>query len=106
MLMLITSPSLESYEISPVSFLDGQPEGIKPISRIGGTAREIEPRESTLSTSSSSISRFVRTPEGQCIGVMREEEIELQLVSKRGTRLVWKERSAAADSLVVLDEGA
>ena len=37
---------------------------------------------------------------------MREEEIELQLVSKRGTRLVWKERSAAADSLVVLDEGA
>ena len=36
---------------------------------------------------------------------MREEEIELQLVSKRGTRLVWKERSAAADSLVVLDEG-
>lgn len=69
--------------------------------------REIVPWESTLSrSSSSSISRFVRTPEGQCIGVMREEEIELQLVSKRGTRLIWKERSAAADGLVVLDEGA
>ena len=63
--------------------------------------------ESTPPTPSSSpISRFVRTPDGQCIGVMRKEGIELQLVSERGTRLIWKERSAAADSLVVLDRGA
>jgi len=37
---------------------------------------------------------------------MREEGSELQLVSERGTRLVWKERSAAVDVLVVLDKGA
>lgn len=88
-------------------FFDGRPEGIKLISRIGGTLRDTEVWEpAPLTPSSSPISRFVRTPEGQCIGVVREEGIELQLVSDRGTQLVWKERSAAADNLVVLDKGA
>lgn len=40
-----------------------------------------------------------------CIGIVREEGIELQLVSERGTQLVWKQRSSAADNLVVLNQG-
>lgn len=106
-LTLITSLPLESYEISLVSFFDGRPEGINLISRVGGTLTDTDSWESAPPTPSSSpISRFVRTPEGRCIGVVREEGSELQLVSERGTRLVWKERSAAADGLVVLDKGA
>jgi hypothetical protein len=90
-----------------VSLFDCRPEGIKPISRTGGTLADTESWESAPPTlSSSPISRFVRTPEGQCIGVARKEGIELQLVSERGTRLVWKEKSPAADGLVVLDRGA
>lgn len=90
-----------------MSFFDGRPEGINLISRVGGTLTDTESWEPAPPTPSSSpISRFVRTPEGQCIGVMREEGSDLQLVSERGTRLVWKERSAAADILVVLDKGA
>lgn len=106
-LTLITSSPLESHEVSPVSFFDGRPEGIKLISQIGRTLRNAEVWDSAPSTSSSSpISRFVRTPEGQCIGIVREEGIELQLVSECGTQLAWKERSGAADNLVVLDKGA
>lgn len=106
-LTLITNFPLESHEISPVSFFDGRPEGVKLISRVGGSSCGTELWESALSVSSSSpISRFVRTSEGQCIGVVREEAIELQLVSERGTRLVLKELSAAADIMVVLDKGS
>jgi len=101
-LTLITNFPLESHEVSPVPFFDGRPEGIKLISRVGGTKL----RESASSASSfSPISRFVRTPEGQCIGIVREEGIELQLVSERGTQLVLKEMSVATDILVVLDKG-
>jgi len=103
---MITNFPLESYEISPVSFFDGRPEGIKLISRVGGTFSGTELWKSAPSASSPSpISRFVRTPEGRCIGVMREEGIELQFVGERGTQLFLKERSAAADILVVLDKG-
>ena len=105
-LTLITNSPLESYEISPVSFFDGRPEGIKLISQIGGASKDTELLGSSASASSSSpISEFVRTLEGQCIGIMREEGIELQLVSEDGTQLVWKEGSVAADNLVVLDKG-
>lgn len=37
---------------------------------------------------------------------MREQGIDLQIVSERGTQLDWKETSAAADSVVILDKGA
>lgn len=104
---MITSSPIESYEISPASFFDGRPEGINLISRIGGASKNAGLLESQPPASSSSpISRFVRTPEGQCIGVMREEGIELQLASEGGTQLAWKGRSTAADNLVVLDKGA
>ena len=105
-LTLITCSPLESYEISPVSFFDGQPDGIRLIARIGRTLQDTESWKAKLSTfQHSPISRFVRTAEGKCVGVLREEEIELQLVSERGTQLVWKQRSPAADHLVVLDKG-
>ena len=106
-LTLITCSPLESYEISPVSFFNGQPEGIRLIARIGRTLQAAESWTPVLSTSPpSSISRFVRTAEGKCIGIVRKEGIELQLVSERGTQLIWKQRSSAADNLVVLDKGA
>ena len=106
-LTLITGSPLESYEISPVSFFDGQAEGIKLVSRIGRTIRDAGFWKSVPSTPlSSPISRFVRTPEGQCVGVVREGGIELQLVSERGTQFVWKERLAGADGLIILDKGA
>ena len=105
-LTLITSSPLESYEVSLVSFFDGRPEGIKLISRIGETLANTESWElAPPMPSSSPISRFVRTPDGQCIGVMRGEGIELQLVTERGTQLILEERSAAVDCLVVLDRG-
>jgi hypothetical protein len=105
-LTLITGSPLESYEVSPVPFFDGRPEGIKLIARIGRVLTDTESQEPMFSTPSSSpISRFVRTAEGQCIGIVREERIELQLVGELGTQLVWKEVSSAADNLVVLNKG-
>lgn len=105
-MILISNSPLESYEVCPVSFFGGRPDGIKLIARIGGLLQDTESRESTLSVSSTSpISRFVRTAEGQCIGIVREEGIELQTIGGHGTQLVWKERSSAADNLVVLDKG-
>lgn len=105
-LMLISNSPLESYEVCPVSFFGSRPDGIKLAARMGGLLQDTESWESTLSVSSTSpISRFVRTAEGRCIGVVREEGIELQIVGGHGTQLVRKERSSAADSLVVLDKG-
>ena len=105
--MLITCSPLESYEISPVWFFDGRPGGIRLIARVGKTVQDTELwKPARLAPPPSPISRFTRTAEGKCIGVVREEGVELQLVNDRGTQLVRKQRSSAADNLVVLDEGA
>jgi hypothetical protein len=105
-LTLITSSPLESYDVSPISFFNVRPEGIKLIARAGRTSQDNEAWESALSKPSSSpISRFVRTAEGRCIGVVREEGTELLLVTERGSHLILKERFAAATNLVVLDKG-
>ncbi|KAJ7630787.1 RAVE protein 1 C terminal-domain-containing protein [Roridomyces roridus] len=83
---LLTTSPLRSFELSPLLFLD---------------AHTIEAEVAEESR----IVRFVRTPEGSGVGVMRETGGEAWIVSSDGSRLLRSGKWPAADHVVVLDGG-
>jgi hypothetical protein len=71
-LTLATSSPLTAYQLDPLSFFDGHTGGLKLLRSIRETRNdEVLPRQ---------LSRFVRTPGGQGLGIVRED----------GTVEVWK----------------
>ncbi|GBE78251.1 hypothetical protein SCP_0111340 [Sparassis crispa] len=106
-LTLVTAAPLASYTLSPLPFFDARADGLRLL------ARAVE--EETGAQTLREIVRFVRTPEGEGVGVLWEDgsgrtwavgtggkEKGMSLV-RRG---IWKaDAFGSADQLVVLDSG-
>ncbi|KAJ7783622.1 RAVE protein 1 C terminal-domain-containing protein [Mycena maculata] len=92
---LVTSSPLRSFELSPLLFLDAHVDGLRLCSQ---TVEAVPAEESP-------IVRFVRTPEGGGVGVMRATGGEAWRVVGNGSRLIRSGNWATADHLVVLDGG-
>ncbi|KAJ7169732.1 RAVE protein 1 C terminal-domain-containing protein [Mycena filopes] len=92
---LVTSSPLRTFDFSPLLFLDAHVDGL----RLSAHALE------AMSTEESHIARFVRTPEGAGIGVVRESGGEAWRVSSNGSTLTRSEAWSTADHIVVLDGG-
>jgi len=93
---LITSSPLRSFQLSLGAFLDGQPDSIKPIAQAPDKfpTEEIE------------IDHFVRTPEGNGIGVIRKGRGgEIWQLEHKSSKLVFSGSWNGADQLLVLDHG-
>ncbi|KAF7339771.1 WD repeat protein [Mycena venus] len=95
LLTLVTSSPLRTFDLSPILFLDAHADGL----RLRAHTVEAIPAEE------SHIVRFVRTPEGAGVGVVRENGGEAWRVVGNGSRLVRSETWATADHIVVLDGG-
>ncbi|OBZ78887.1 Regulator of V-ATPase in vacuolar membrane protein 1 [Grifola frondosa] len=103
-LLLVTSPPLASYELAPLPFFDARADGLKLL------ARGIEQRPIDAEEVRSEIMRFVRTPDGEGVGVLRAdgsgETWGVGARSKLVRRGRWKANGqAAAEHLVVLGGG-
>ncbi|KAI0041796.1 WD repeat-containing protein [Auriscalpium vulgare] len=94
-LTLITSSPLSTLALEPLNFFDARAEGLTLQAQ--GEVRVLEEE--------SRISRFVRTPDGKGVAVVRENGGEAWLVHDRGSKLVRSARWPAADHVVVLDGG-
>ncbi|CAK5264601.1 unnamed protein product [Mycena citricolor] len=93
-LTLVTSSPLRTYQFSPSSFFDADPEGLLSLSAAPEWRNAEESR----------ILRFVRTPDGSGVGVIRETGGEAwNLGQNHGLQRAaqW----GAADQVVVLDGG-
>jgi hypothetical protein len=90
------SSPLTIFNLSPMSFFDAQPDGL----RLSAMAIERVPEEE------SDLVRLVRTPEGRGVGVMRANGGgEAWRAVEHGTRLVRSRRWTSADQVVVLQGG-
>ncbi|KAJ7492768.1 RAVE protein 1 C terminal-domain-containing protein [Mycena latifolia] len=92
---LVTSSPLRTFDFSPLLFLDGQMDGLRMRSQ---TIKAVPAEESH-------ILRFVRTPEGGGVGVIRATGGEAWRVVRNGSRLIRSGKWSAADHIVVLDGG-
>jgi hypothetical protein len=92
---LITSSPLRTFEFSPIHFLDAHADGL----RLSAHAVDAVPAED------SRIVRFVRTPEGAGVGVVRESGGEAWRVVANASRLIRSGKWTTADHIVVLDSG-
>ncbi|KAF8213200.1 WD repeat-containing protein [Mycena galopus ATCC 62051] len=94
-LTLITSAPLRTFGFSPILFLDAHAEGLRL------SAHTVD----AVTSEESHIVRFVRTPEGAGVGVVRENGGESWRVVGNGSRLIRSEKWATTDHIVVLDGG-
>lgn len=93
--LAMTSP-LTTFTLSPMAFFDAQSDGLHLLAK----AMERVPEEE------SPIVRFVRTPEGKGVGVIRENGGgEAWRLVEHGSRLVRAGSWEAADHVVVLEGG-
>jgi hypothetical protein len=92
---LVTSSPLRTFDLSPLPFLDAHVNGL----RLCAQTVEAVPAEE------SPILRFVRTPEGGGVGVIRANGGEAWRVVRKGSRLIRSGKWSAADHIVVLDGG-
>ncbi|KII93785.1 hypothetical protein PLICRDRAFT_101217 [Plicaturopsis crispa FD-325 SS-3] len=92
---LVTSPPLATYELDPLSFFDDNPKGLVPLAQGPDRAPEEESR----------ILRFIRTPEGRGVGVVRTDGGEVWQTPANGSNLLKRGRWPAADLAVVLQNG-
>jgi hypothetical protein len=94
---LLTSPPLISYTLDPLLlFFSPSSQPIKELAHAIDRVPEEEAK----------ILRFVRTPEGRGVGVVRSEGGgEAWVVRGRGTRLGRGARWRDGDCVVVLDKG-
>jgi hypothetical protein len=96
MITLAVLSPLTTFSLSPLSFFDMQPDGL----RLSAGLLERIPEEE------SDIVRLVRTPEGRGLGIMRANSGgEAWRVVENGSRLVRSDRWKSADHVVVLDAG-
>lgn len=91
----MTSPPLATYELDPLSFFDDNPKGLVPLAQGPDRAPEEEAR----------ILRFIRTPEGRGVGVVRTDGGEVWQTPANGSNLLKRGRWPAADLVVVLQNG-
>lgn len=108
-LLLITSPPITVYILSPLDFFDTKKDGLQLIAR-----GEELPRagDAILGVEKRQIIRFERTPDGEGIGTIRMDGAgETWSVNARGSKLIskgrWKigEDGRTVDQLVVLKRG-
>lgn len=92
---LVTSPPLVTFSLELLAFFDGNSDGM----RVVAEGLERVPEEE------SQIVRFVRTPEGKGVGVLRSNGGEAWRVVEQGSKLVRAQRWSAADLVVVLKNG-
>ncbi|KAF7339596.1 WD repeat protein [Mycena sanguinolenta] len=95
LLTLVSSSPLRTFEFSPILFLDAHVDGL----RLSAQTVDAVPAEE------SHIVRFVRTPEGAGLGVVRENGGESWRVVGNGSRLIRSGTWTSADHIVVLDSG-
>ncbi|KAF9029279.1 WD repeat-containing protein [Hymenopellis radicata] len=89
---LVTSSPLASYELSPAAFFDAQQDGLKLLK----TGPKRMPDEN------SEIERFIRTPEGEGLGIIRKNgNGQVWKVTDDGLELVHTTKS----DLIVLNKG-
>jgi hypothetical protein len=94
-LLLVASSPLCTFELSPLPFFDARLEGVKPCVKSS-------PR---IPGEDSPILGFVRTPDGQCVGVIRENGGDIWRISEGGSQLSRITSWSMADLIVVLDNG-
>ncbi len=92
---VVTAPPLTSYELSPVAFFDAQEDGL----RVRAHGSEISPEEY------SEIVRFVRTPEGRGVGVIRKSGGQIWTLAEGDKELNRSGSGDLGDKIVVLDKG-
>ncbi|KAJ6621584.1 RAVE protein 1 C terminal-domain-containing protein [Mycena sp. CBHHK59/15] len=92
---LVTSSPLRTFSLCPLLFLDAQADGL----RLRSQSIEAVPEEE------SHIVRFVRTPDGRGVGVIRTNGGEAWRVVESGSRLIRSGKWSTADHIVVLDRG-
>nr|GAT47823.1 WD repeat protein [Mycena chlorophos] len=92
---LVTTSPLRTFALSPLLFLDAAREGLTPRTE---TAVALKSEESR-------ILRFVRTPQGTGVGVVREDGGETWSVSASGRDLTRAGQWSSCDHIVVLDGG-
>lgn len=92
---LVTSSPLRTFDLSPILFLDAHADGLRLCSQ---TVEAVPAEESH-------IVRFVRTPEGGGVGVIRANGGEAWRVVGNGSRLIRSGKWTTADHIVVLDGG-
>jgi hypothetical protein len=92
---LVISPPLSTFDLSLLRFLDNPAEGLKVCVR---TFPQLPGEESP-------IVRFIRTPEGDSVGVIREQGGEILTVHQRGFELHKAGSWSEADIVVVLESG-
>ncbi|KAK7064348.1 WD repeat protein [Favolaschia claudopus] len=95
LLTLVTSSPLRTFDFSPLLFLDAHSDGL----RLCAQAVEAVPEED------SHIVRFVRTPEGFGVGVIRANGGEAWRLASNGSSLIRSGKWTTADHVVVLDGG-
>ena len=96
MLTLVTSTPLMTFHMSPLAFFDAQSHGLEYISSFPQQSAEKE----------DTITRLVRTPEGQGVGVLRANGTgEAYTVTKRSTELTQCGKWIATDFAVTLWKG-
>ncbi|KAF9270044.1 WD repeat-containing protein [Marasmius fiardii PR-910] len=95
-LTLITSPPLTSLRLSLYDFFDGKPEGLKLVAR--RLPRALGEEKEIL--------RFLRTPEGLGLGVVRKDSTgEAWSLDGPSSTLTRRGAWMATDLVVVLDRG-
>lgn len=95
-LTLVTSPPLRTYNISAVTLLNGQADSLQLVA----AGPEQMPLED------SKIWRFVRTPAGRGVAVVRADGGETWMETDGGHNLARLDSWPSADQVVVLDGGA
>ncbi|KAH7928501.1 hypothetical protein BV22DRAFT_1004629 [Leucogyrophana mollusca] len=94
-LTLVTSNPLSTYELSPLCLFDGQYRSMRR--QVQGLARVPEEEYKIL--------RFVRTPAGRGVAVVRTNGGDVWRVTQGGSNLARAGRWSSADHIVVLDGG-
>ena len=70
MLTLVTCPPLISYELSVFSFFDARADGLK---RVAAGPEHVHTDESGVDDSQAGTQYYVRTPNGEGVGVIRSD---------------------------------
>lgn len=91
----MSSSPLATYSLNPLNFFDARSDGLE----LCAQGLERVPEED------SHVRRFVRTPDGRGVAVVREDGGEVWTVHEQGSKLVRELRWAAADHVVVLNRG-
>ena len=86
---LVTSAPLRSYCLDPLPFFEAQADGLALI----GSVHEVQNRDNTVLPRR--ISRFVRTPDGEGLGIFKEDgTLEVWRTSPGGRRIIFQSEIA------------